>query len=76
MFAGKLCSSQSYFHGLKDAELPEFVVVSDFARFRLYDLDEHQELAFALADFHQHIALFGFIAGYREQDPINVVLSQ
>lgn len=66
-----------YFHGLKDAELPAFVVVSDFARFRLYDLDEHQEHEFALADFHQHIALFGFIAGYRkqvirEQDPINV----
>lgn len=66
-----------YFHGLKDAELPAFVVVSDFARFRLYDLHEHQEHEFALADFYQHIALFGFIAGYRkqvirEQDPINV----
>lgn len=30
----------AYFAGLKDHELPRYVLVSDFARFRLYDLEE------------------------------------
>lgn len=29
-----------YFPGLKERDLPRFVLISDFARFRLYDLDE------------------------------------
>ncbi len=66
-----------YFPGLKDYELPKYVLVSDFARFRLYDLDEGTTNEFALADLYQHVSLFGFIAGYqkhvfREQDPVNI----
>ena len=53
-----------YFAGLKDNELPRYVVVSDFQRFRLYDLDEHSEIEFTLAELPAHIAGFGFIAGY------------
>ena len=30
----------AYFAGLKDHELPRYVLVSDFARFRLYDLED------------------------------------
>ena len=53
------------------------MLVSDFARFRLYDLDEGRQHDFALKDLHRKIHLFGFIAGYkknvvREQDPVNV----
>src|SRR5262245_31074564 len=29
-----------YFSGLKERDLPRYVLVSDFARFRLYDLEE------------------------------------
>lgn len=29
-----------YFPGLKDSELPKYILVSDFQRFRLFDLDE------------------------------------
>ena len=66
-----------YFPGLKEEELPRYVLVSDFARFRLYDLDEGRQHDFALKDLHKKIHLFGFIAGYRkhivrEQDPVNV----
>ena len=66
-----------YFPGLKEEELPRYVLVSDFARFRLYDLDEGKQHDFQLKDLHKKIHLFGFIAGYRkhvvrEQDPINV----
>lgn len=65
-----------YFSGLKDNEVPRYVVVSDFARFRLIDLEDNQECEFPLAELPQHIESFGFIAGYqkkriRDEDPIN-----
>jgi type I restriction-modification system DNA methylase subunit len=66
-----------YFNGLKERELPKYVLVSDFERFRLYDLEEGSENEFHTKDFHKHIKLFGFIAGYqkrtyKEQDPVNI----
>ena len=66
-----------YFPGLSDKELPRYIVVSDFARFRLYDLESDTELEFRLEDLPQNITAFGFIAGYeartfREQDPVNI----
>ena len=69
--------SIEYTHGLKETELPRYILVSDFARFRLYDLDENQHYDFALADLVSHVQLFGFIAGYqkrtyKEEDPVNI----
>jgi hypothetical protein len=66
-----------YFPGLKERDLPRYVLVSDFARFRLYDLDTNEQHNFTLADLSKNIQLFGFIAGYQtrsfgQQDPINV----
>ncbi|WP_374249460.1 DNA methyltransferase [Thermomonas sp.] len=66
-----------YFAGLKDAELPRFVLVSDFQRLRLHDLDTGERTDFALADLHRQIGRFGFISGYqtrsyKEEDPVNV----
>ncbi len=67
-----------YFAGLSDAELPRYVLVSDFQRFRLHDLDgDAAPVEFALADLHKHIGRFGFISGYqtrtyKEEDPVNV----
>lgn len=66
-----------YFTGLKERDLPRWVIVSDFARFRLYDLDRDERHEFALADLPRQVKLFGFIAGYqvqaiRAQDPVNV----
>jgi hypothetical protein len=62
---------------LKKREMPRYVIVSDFARIRLHDLEEGQEHVVALEDLHDNIDLFGFIAGYsstriREQDPVNI----
>src|SRR3546814_18423708 len=55
-----------YFAGLTDAELPRYDLVSDFARFRLYDLDgEAGPVEFALADLPRQIGRFGFISGYQ-----------
>ena len=53
-----------YFAGIDDDELPRYVVVSDFKRFRVYDLDERSEVEFALKELPARIAAFGFIAGY------------
>jgi len=66
-----------YFHGLKEHELPKYVLVSDFQQFRLYDLDEDKEYSFPLTDLLQHIQLFGFIAGYQkrkfaDESPVNI----
>ncbi|TCT21812.1 DNA methyltransferase [Thermomonas haemolytica] len=66
-----------YFAGLKDAELPRFVLVSDFQRFRLHDLETGERTDFPLAELHKQIGRFGFISGYqsrsyKEEDPVNV----
>ncbi len=67
----------NYFPGLKESDLPKYVIVSDFARFRFYDLEERKEHEFELKDLHKNVKIFGFIAGYQtrviqEQDPVNI----
>ena len=69
--------AKDYFPGLKEAELPRYILVSDFENFRLYDLDTNDQHDFTLTKFTDHVHLFGFIAGYqkrtyKEQDPVNI----
>lgn len=69
--------AKDYLPGLKQLELPKYLLVSDFENFRLYDLDENTEADFKLADFVNHVQLFGFIAGYQKrvyksEDPVNI----
>ena len=71
----------SYFPGLRDADLPRYILLSDFAAFELYDLDEDESVAFALADLPQHVEKFGFILGvqkrtFKDQDPVNIRASE
>jgi hypothetical protein len=66
-----------YLDGLKDRELPRYIVVSDFERIRLYDLEQNSETEILTAELPKHIRLFGFIAGYQTQEirpenPVNV----
>ncbi|MBI3902314.1 MAG: class I SAM-dependent DNA methyltransferase [Nitrosomonadales bacterium] len=66
-----------YFPGIKERDLPKYVLVSDFARFRLYDLEAGTQEEFKLADLHKRIKHFAFIAGYRTQtiapqNPVNI----
>jgi type I restriction-modification system DNA methylase subunit len=66
-----------YFEGLAERDLPHYVVVSDFARIRLYDLETGTRTELPLKDLYKHIKLFGFIAGYttqriEAQDPVNI----
>ena len=65
-----------YFPGLKERDLPKYVIVSDFARIRLYDLETGSREEFELGQFPKRIHLFGFIAGYqakpvKPEDPVN-----
>ncbi|MBL7980770.1 MAG: class I SAM-dependent DNA methyltransferase [Flavobacteriales bacterium] len=66
-----------YLHGLKDHELPEYIVVSDFQRIHLHHMESGEAFELKLADLPQHIDRFDFISGYtsrapREQDPVNI----
>jgi hypothetical protein len=69
--------AKDYFPGLKEKELPRYILVCDFARFRLYDLAANTHHEFTLQKLKDNVGLFGFIAGYekktyKEQDPVNI----
>jgi len=66
-----------YFPGIKEEDLPKYVIVSDFARLRVYNLDEGTHIEFKLKDLAHNIHHFGFISGYqkttyKEEDPVNI----
>lgn len=69
--------AKDYLHGLKQHELPKYILISDFEKFRLYDVDENKETNFQLADLVSNVQLFGFIVGYqkrvyKDEDPVNI----
>lgn len=69
--------ARDYFAGLKDRDLPRYVLVSDFQRFRLHDLESGEQHEFTLKELHRNVRLFGFVAGYqsrafKDQDPVNI----
>jgi hypothetical protein len=70
-----------YFPGLKEHELPRYVLVSDFQTFELYDLEDNTAIHFTLPQLPQHVEAFGFILGvqkrtFRDQDPVNIEASE
>jgi type II restriction/modification system DNA methylase subunit YeeA len=67
----------AYSFGLKEDELPKYILLCDFDKFRLFDLDENIRHEFVLKELVKHVSLFGFIAGYekrifKEEDPVNI----
>ncbi len=73
----------NYIHDLanegRHAEIPRYLIVSDFARVALHDLEPEEQrdlplfdkrrgttLEFPLADFHRYIHAFAFIPGYKQ----------
>ncbi len=71
-----------YFPGLKEHELPRYILVSDFQNFELFDLDEGSKpVKFKLIDLPRKIESFTFILGvqkrtFRDQDPVNIEASE
>jgi type I restriction-modification system DNA methylase subunit len=69
--------AKDYFPGLKENELPKYILVCDFENFHLYNLGENTEHKFTIHDFLNNVHLFGFIAGYKQrvykdEDPVNI----
>jgi restriction-modification enzyme MmeI-like protein len=73
----------AYFPGLKEDELPRYILLSDFQSFELYDLDidPDKPVRFRLTELPDHVQAFGFIVGqekriFRDQDPANIQASE
>ncbi len=69
--------AERYLLSLAEEELPRLIVLSDFGRFRVRNLETAEDLDFPLQDFADRIELFTYLAGYRprwfeEQDEVNV----
>lgn len=69
--------AKEYTHGLKQAELPKYILVSDFEHFRLFDTEEQKTIEFKLNELVNNVNHFGSLIGYskkvyKEQDPANI----
>lgn len=69
--------AKDYFPGIKDADLPRYIIVCDFERFKVTDLETDNVTEFTLQELPDRVQVLGFIAGYtartfREQDPVNI----
>lgn len=69
--------ARGYFTGIPDYDLPKYIMVCDFERVRIYNLDNDDTHEFALNKLYENVRLFGFMAGYldreiREEDPVNI----
>jgi len=70
-----------YFPGLRDVDLPRYILLSDFQSFELYDLEEDEAVAFRLSDLPKNVEKLGFILGlqkrtFKDQDPVNIKASE
>ncbi|MCE9545883.1 MAG: class I SAM-dependent DNA methyltransferase [Planctomycetia bacterium] len=70
-----------YVRALKDAgrddEIPRYIIVSDFARIALHDLEENTSVEIELGELYHQVDKFAFIPGYRQhkldaEDPVNI----
>ncbi|WP_207789980.1 class I SAM-dependent DNA methyltransferase [Sphingosinicella humi] len=66
-----------YVLGLRDREVPRFVLTCDFQRFRLLELETRREVAFTLPELHKNVEAFAFMLGverrhYGKQTAVNI----
>src|SRR3546814_5748100 len=79
-WSSDVCSSDlahDYVLGLRDHDLPKFVLICDFQRFRLQELETRREIAFTLPELHKHVEEFAFMLGvqrrhYGTQAAVNI----
>ena len=50
----------------RDDEIPRYVIVSDFAKIALHDLEEGTVAKFGLAELHKNVDKFAFIPCYKQ----------
>lgn len=72
---------QSLAREKRDAEIPQYIIVSDFATIVLHDLEStdplFQSVSFPVEQLHEHIRLFDFLNGIQSrpadpESPINI----
>ncbi len=66
-----------YLNSLSNVQQPRLVICSDFANFRVLDLETGEHVEFPIEDLPTEIERFGFLAGYesrtfRPEDEVNV----
>jgi hypothetical protein len=71
----------AYSFGLTEDDLPQYILVCDFDRFDLHDLQENDKHEFLLKDLSKNVKLFSFIAGYqksitKDEDPVNIAAAE
>jgi hypothetical protein len=71
-----LAQALDYVDWLPESQRPRHILVSDFQRFELTDLETRREWRFPLAELKRHVEAFGFILGvqpriFRNQSPVN-----
>ena len=69
--------AKDYLHGLKQHELPKYILVCDFHFFKLFDTEEQTTIEFTLDNLVNQVQNFGYLLGYekktyKEQDPANI----
>nr|WP_197723385.1 class I SAM-dependent DNA methyltransferase [Thiomicrorhabdus aquaedulcis] len=64
-----------YFKGLKDQDLPRYIMVCDLNTFKLYDLEGRTDYTFALDQLPDNLHLFDFMQGKAVQDISEVELN-
>ena len=72
-----LIQAKEYLHGIKQHELPKYILICDFENFRLIDLEEDKTSVFKLKELVSNVQHFGYLLGYqkkvyKEQDPANI----
>lgn len=71
-----LTQGLDYVSWLPEVQRPRYLLLSDFQRFELIDLETRREWRFPLADLKRHVEAFAFIIGvqprlFRGQSPVN-----
>lgn len=66
-----------YLNSLANVQQPRLVICSDFASFRVLDLESGEHVEFPIEDFPAQIERFGFLAGYESrtfqpEDEVNI----
>ncbi len=66
-----------YFPGISEEELPKYIFVSDFANFKLHNLELGEQFEFSIEELYKNIHLFDFIGGFKKHviadgPPVNI----
>ncbi|WP_298400321.1 DNA methyltransferase [Sphingobium sp.] len=76
-----LSQALDYYDWLPHSQRPRHLMVCDFQRFELLDLETRREWRFPLPELKRHVEAFGFILGvqpriFRNQSPVNAKASE